>query len=219
MIQGYTLMSDVGDLVARELEKRGKSQRWLALQSGKTNTAISDLISGKTKNPTHDLLIGIARALGIRPEVLYAAAGYMDLVNLQSAEEKRTVKIIGHISGGPPILAVQEPDGELEVTQELLSAGVEYGLRVHGDSMAPLGIVDGAIVLVRPTQQVDQGTIAVVIDDDSEATVKEVRYHNGKVVLHSANPIYEDRILSHDAVQVLGEVVEVVIPIKRMTRR
>ena len=67
-------------------------------------------------------------------------------------------------------------------------------MRVSGDSMYPK-LLDGDYILVHQQSSVDSGSIAIVIYNGDEATVKKVRYIPGEdwVELIPANPEYQTR--------------------------
>jgi len=88
-----------------------------------------------------------------------------------------------------------------------------FVLRVQGDSMYPL-ILDGDWVLVRKTESVDSGSVAVVLYDGDTATVKRVNYVYGEdwLELIPQNPEFmKKRIEKSDLEQcrVLGRVMQI----------
>ncbi|MHB9110767.1 MAG: LexA family protein [Armatimonadota bacterium] len=212
-------MTAIGELLKREREKRGWTQRQLAIYAGVSNTAISDTESGKSPRPSADLLVKVSRGLGIDVAPLLVATGYLDSTAMPR-ERFVTVPIIGIIRAGPPLMAIQEEDGGEEVPEHTVKSEGYYFLRVRGDSMTGLGIMPGSLVLVRPTVEVPSGTVAVVIENRDDACVKVVKFDGDRVILRSANPDYPDRKLQCSEVQVIGEVVEVrtrlPLPLRRL---
>lgn len=76
-------------------------------------------------------------------------------------------------------------------------------LRVSGNSMYPK-LLDGDYILVHRQTSVDSGSVAVVIYNGNEATVKKVRYKSGEdwVELIPVNPEYQTkRIMGIDLEQ------------------
>lgn len=67
-------------------------------------------------------------------------------------------------------------------------------LRVSGNSMYPK-LLDGDYILVHRQTSVDSGSVAVVIYNGNEATVKKVRYKSGEdwVELIPVNPEYQTK--------------------------
>jgi len=212
-------MSAIGQLVKREREKRGWTQRQLAIYAGVSNTAISDMESGKSPRPSADLLVKVSRGFGIDVAPMLVATGYLDSTAMPR-DRFVTVPIIGVIRAGPPLMAIQEEDGGEEVPEHTVKSEGYYFLRVRGDSMTGLGIMPGSLVLVRPAVEVPSGAIAVVIENRDDACVKIVKYDGDRVILRSANPDYPDRRIPREEMQVIGEVVEVrtklPLPIRRL---
>ncbi len=87
------------------------------------------------------------------------------------APEAVSVPILGRVTAGMPILAVENYDGNLILDPSLVKGDDVFALRVEGDSMIEAGILDGDYVLVRPQQSADNGDIIVALLED-EVTVK-----------------------------------------------
>ncbi len=108
------------------------------------------------------------------------------------------IPIIGVVTAGLPILAVENIEGYIALDQEDC-----FALRVRGDSMIEAGIYDGDAVIVRPQNTADHGDIVVALLND-EATVKRLSLQNGEVWLMPENPNY-DPIPGREAT-ILGRV-------------
>jgi repressor LexA len=122
-----------------------------------------------------------------------------------------TLPIVGRIAAGPPILAVEEREGELAVDRSMVRGEGDFLLRVKGDSMVGDHIVDGDLVLVRPQPVAENGALVAALLGD-EATVKRlVHLPDGRTVLRAANPAYADIELGEDSsVAIVGLVVGVI---------
>ncbi len=96
------------------------------------------------------------------------------------------IPVIGVVTAGVPILAVENQEGVLSWNGE---PGC-FALRVRGDSMINAGILSGDKVIVRPQQTADDGQIVVAMIED-EATVKRLRRRKGQVWLMPENDLYE----------------------------
>lgn len=89
----------------------------------------------------------------------------------------------------------------------------DFCLRASGDSMVGARILDGDIVFIRKQDMVENGEIAaVVVNNDSEATLKRLYYYpdKGVLILKPENPAYEDLIFSGNElnqVHVLGKAM------------
>lgn len=94
------------------------------------------------------------------------------------------IPIVGVVTAGLPILAVENQEG----TMPWDDPGC-FALRVRGDSMINAGILSGDKVVVRPQQTADDGQIVVARIGD-EATVKRLRRGKGEVWLMPENENY-----------------------------
>jgi len=116
--------------------------------------------------------------------------------------------LLGQIAAGGPLLADQNVEDELAVPETLRG---DFLLRVKGDSMIEVGILDGDIVVVRRAQDARNGEIVVALagDDEAtdEATVKTFYKEKGRIRLQPENSALEPIYARH--VQILGKVVGV----------
>jgi SOS-response transcriptional repressor LexA len=202
----FVSMSDIGDLIQRERERRGWTRRQLAAFSDVSHVTINKIEKGTTARPSIPILRKIADALHIDEAPLIVAAGYLEPAE-EIVKAARVLPIIGEIKGGAPGLALAEREGEMEVTEDIIRRGASYALHVRGDSMERAGIVEGSVVYVRPATDLPSGKVAVVMVGNEEACVKRIRYDDDSIVLQSANPAYPDQRYRRDRVTILGEVV------------
>lgn len=122
--------------------------------------------------------------------------------------------VVGSISCGQPILAIEEVEEYIPIDVSMLGFGEYFGLIARGDSMIDAGIYDGDTVYIRKQNSAMDGEIvvAMVEDDYSDgwnATLK--RFYrdlkNNRYILHPENPRLEDIIV--DQVHVVGVAVRV----------
>jgi repressor LexA len=93
-------------------------------------------------------------------------------VTTRALREALDIPLLGRVTAGAPILAVENREGHLRLDPSLVKSADTFALRVEGDSMIEAGILDGDYVLVRPQQSADNGDIVVALLDDEEVTVK-----------------------------------------------
>ena len=117
--------------------------------------------------------------------------------------QKDRVPVLGVVTAGAPILAVENIEGYLPWEG---GEGM-FALRVRGESMRNAGILPGDKLVVRQQSSADSGDIVVALLGD-EATVKRLQLQNGKVWLLPENEAF-DPIDGDDAV-ILGKVKGVV---------
>ena len=114
-----------------------------------------------------------------------------------------SVPLIGTITAGQPIFAVENLEGYCPLPEDFNGAEDDFALRVSGESMINAGIFDRDIIIVKKCATADNGSIVVALIDDS-ATVKRFFKKNGKIILHPENDAMDDMIF--DNVQILGIV-------------
>lgn len=107
-------------------------------------------------------------------------------ISIPEAKTTGRIPILGVVTAGQPILAVENIEGYLPWDAD---EGC-FALRVRGDSMINAGILSGDKVVVRPQKTAENGQIVVALLDDS-ATVKRFRRKKGKIWLLPENPDYE----------------------------
>jgi len=128
---------------------------------------------------------------------------------LPDKNDRKFVPVYGRIRGGIPIEAIQEILDYEEITEEMARNGDYIALRVTGDSMAPR-IAEGDVVIIRCQPTVENGEIAAVMVNGSDATLKKFYRSGDQVTLVSLNPNYTPLVydLSETPVSILGRLVE-----------
>ena len=81
-----------------------------------------------------------------------------------------------------------------------------YALRVEGDSMVGVGILDGDTVIVEACDDARDGELVIALVDEGEATLKILRKRDGEVVLEAANEAYGVQRYAAERVRVQGRV-------------
>ncbi len=117
------------------------------------------------------------------------------------------VPLVGQVAAGMPILAEENIENYFPIPVEMLPNSSTFMLRVKGDSMVNIGILDGDMVLVEQKSTAYNGDIVVALIDDS-ATVKTFYKEEGVVRLQPEND-FMDPIIVQD-VQILGKVIGVI---------
>ncbi len=116
------------------------------------------------------------------------------------------IPLYGKIACGTPIEAVQNPD-TINVPAQMMGSGEHYALTVEGDSMKDIGIIDGDTVIIKRTQHVPNGTVAVALVDGYEVTLKRIQVNGNRVLLIPENNEYEIRTLDASRVEVQGQLI------------
>ena len=120
------------------------------------------------------------------------------------AENVTHVPVLGTVTAGAPILAVEEIEGYLPFSMQGAQDKELFALKVRGESMIRAGILDGDIVIVERTPAARNGEIVVALIGE-EATVKTFYKENGHFRLQPENETYEPIIVNE--VIILGKVI------------
>jgi repressor LexA len=112
--------------------------------------------------------------------------------------------VVGNVAAGQPILAEENIEDYVQVPLVAGGEDGEYVLRVRGESMKDIGILEGDYVVVRPQETARDGEIVVALVGE-EATVKRFFREPDHIRLQPENAAMEP-IRSKD-VRLLGRVV------------
>ena len=115
------------------------------------------------------------------------------------------IPIIGRVAAGTPILAEQNVEDSFPIPARYAS-GNNFMLRVRGESMINVGIMDGDLILVEEQNTARNGDIVVAMIDgfESEATVKTFYRESDHIRLQPEND-YMSPIIVKDA-KICGKV-------------
>ncbi len=122
------------------------------------------------------------------------------------ADNVTQVPILGTVTAGTPILAVEQIEGYFPYTGTVSRDKPLFALHVRGESMIQAGILDGDLVIAEKTPFARNGEIVIAMVDD-EATCKTFYKENGYFRLQPENDTYEPIIV--EDCSILGKVVAV----------
>ena len=114
------------------------------------------------------------------------------------------VPIVGTVTAGEPILAIENIQGYFPIMPEFVNNKQTFMLKVKGESMINVGIFDGDNVLVEKQSTARNGEMVVALVEDS-ATVKTFYKEDGYIRLQPENDTM-DPIIVPDC-QILGKVI------------
>ena len=118
----------------------------------------------------------------------------------------KEIPVIGVVTAGQPILAVEDIDDYFPLPPDLKSdAGELFMLKVHGESMINAGILNGDSVIVRKQSSANNGEIVVAMTEENEATVKRFYKEKDHYRLQPENDTMAPIIL--DNVTILGKAI------------
>lgn len=128
-----------------------------------------------------------------------------DTFNL-TRREMTNVPIVGQVAAGEPILAEENITDYFPIPVDMLPNAQTFMLKVRGESMINIGIMDGDFVVVSQTPSASNGDVVVALVEDS-ATVKTFYKENGHYRLQPENDTMDPIIVPQ--VDVMGKVVGV----------
>ena len=119
-----------------------------------------------------------------------------------------SVPIVGRVTAGEPILAIENIEGYINFDRSLVSSEDVFLLRVHGDSMIEAHIQDGDFALVKPQQNAENGEIVVALIED-EATIKKIFKKRDLIRLEPANPKMQPLVVKkgEKRITIVGKVI------------
>lgn len=170
---------------------------------------LSDWKLGKSE-PKRATLEKICKAYGKDLSFFYGEeAPAPSLTNVFPIELKR-FPMLGEIACGVPKYTNEDRESYVMAGTNIKA---DFCLTARGDSMINARIFDGDIVFIQRQDMVENGEIAaVVVNNDSEATLKRLYYYKEKhlLILKPENPAYEDMIYQGEElneVHILGKAI------------
>lgn len=123
-----------------------------------------------------------------------------------NSEKIIDVPLLGKITAGSPIEAIEMPDEYFSLPAYLLPKGKEvFTLKVSGESMINAGILDGDVVIVERKNTARNGEIVVAMNSDNEVTLKTFYKEKDHFRLQPENDTMDPIIL--DNVTILGKAI------------
>ena len=115
--------------------------------------------------------------------------------------------LVGSIAAGVPITAAENVDGHVPVPQEMIhNVQGAFVLEVKGDSMINDHIMPRDYVVIKPQTTAENNELVAVRIGD-EATVKRIKFADGRVRLIPANPKYDPIDIDREDSQIIGRVI------------
>lgn len=123
-----------------------------------------------------------------------------------SNEAVTEVPLLGKITAGSPIEAIENPDEYFSLPTYLIPNKKEvFTLKVSGESMINAGIFDKDIVIVERCNVAKNGEIVVAMNDENEVTLKTFYKEDGYFRLQPENDLMLPIILKE--VTILGKAI------------
>jgi repressor LexA len=132
----------------------------------------------------------------------------IDLLDEKPWDKTVPIPLVGNVTAGTPILAEENIQDVFSFPQKLIGTrDKSFMLKVQGESMINVGILDGDYILVREQDTANNNDIVVALIDQESATVKRFFKEKDCIRLQPENdtmqPFYEKNV------SILGKVIGV----------
>jgi len=125
---------------------------------------------------------------------------------LEKNEDIVKVPLLGKITAGSPITAIEQPNEFFDIPASLIPAtATVFTLHVSGESMINAGIFDGDYVIVQKQNTAKNGDIVVAMTMENEATLKRFYKEKDHIRLQPENDTMDPIIL--DNCVILGKAI------------
>ncbi|NNN70498.1 MULTISPECIES: transcriptional repressor LexA [Vibrio] len=153
-----------------------------------TRAEIARELGFRSANAAEEHLKALARKQAI--EIIPGASrGLRILLEAANEPEDLGLPLIGRVAAGEPILAQEHVEAHYQVDPTMFRPQADFLLRVQGESMKDIGIMDGDLLAVHKTQDVRNGQVVVArVEDD--VTVKRLERKGSTVLLHAENEAF-----------------------------
>ncbi len=190
---------ELKDVIQEYKKKTGATDSSIARSTGVTRSTAMRWGNGTIKKVYGEQLKKLSELVGYNVEPI-----------IHGMDTTIKLPVLGYVKAGYDLYAEENYLGEEEASLEDTKKG-DFYLKVSGDSMSGIGILDGSLVLVQKCNTIESGKIAVVLIGD-EVTVKRVVYKNKLMILEAENPSVENRYFDSKEiaslpVQILGKVI------------
>lgn len=177
------------------------SQAKLAEKIGVSASTVAMWESGEREPKNYETLEIIADFFNVNMEVL-----------LNGKLSPTRIPVLGKVVAGIPIEAIEDIIDYEEIPQTMAKDGEYFALQIKGDSMEPR-FANGDVVIVRKQDDCDSGSIAIVLVNGNEATVKKIKKFDGGINLIPTNPAFDVLTYTNEEIEklpvrIIGKVVE-----------
>jgi repressor LexA len=160
-----------------------------------TRAEIANELGFKSANAAEEHLQALARkgAIEISPGTsrgIRLLGPAVESIPMPPPTLMMSLPLVGRVAAGSPILAVEHVEATYSVDPAMFSSKPDYLLKVRGESMRDVGIMDGDFLAVKKVDSAKNGQIVVArIGDD--VTVKRYKKTGTLIELFPENPDFK----------------------------
>lgn len=204
----------------QEIVDAGYRKSALARAAGKSAAAVTQWISGETKEIKSDSAAGIQAVTGFSAVWIATGKGpkMVAIGNVSAVSERKRVPLISWVQAGS-WSDVQDnyAAGEADEWESAFSSSPgdnAFALVVEGESMTSpypgeLSFPPGTIIIVDPGRASGPGDYVVAKDvSTQQATFKRLAFDGGRWFLKPLNPTFPTIEIDDPAMRVIGRVIE-----------
>lgn len=177
-----------------------------------TRVELAKILGFRSANAAEEHLKALARKGAI--EILAGTSRGIRIVEEHKSNIvpiEQGLPLIGMVAAGEPILAAEHVESHYDVDPSLFHPAADFLLRVQGESMKDIGIMDGDLLAVHKTQDISNGQVVVArVEDD--VTVKRFYREGSEVILKAENSKFSSiKVdLEHQSFDIEGIAVGVI---------
>ncbi|SJL85105.1 transcriptional repressor LexA [Vibrio palustris] len=172
----------VFELIKSKIDETGMppTRAEIARELGfRSANAAEEHLKALARKQVIQIVPGASRGIRVIPDVIADVEVPVDL----------GLPLIGRVAAGEPILAQEHVESHYHVDPMMFRPSADFLLRVQGESMKNIGIMDGDLLAVHKTQDVRNGQVVVArVEDD--VTVKRLEQNGSTVFLHAENEAF-----------------------------
>lgn len=206
---------ELGKNIRRLRKLNNLTQQSLANQLNRSKTLIALWEKGE-RDPSSIDLKRLSEIFNVRADDIIGSIPSFSNTETYELNDDQVLKpILGVVKAGYNLYCEENIEGYKPVDKNKAKGSECFWLRVIGNSMNAIGIIEGALVLVKKVI-VENNQIAVVRVNGDEATVKQIIFNDDAVILQplSTDPSNKPLILKkedfdNNHAEIIGKVVEV----------
>ena len=205
----------LGENIKRLRKLNNLTQQNLADQLNRSKTLIALWEKGE-RDPSSPDLKKLSEIFNVRADDIIGSIPSFSNTETYEINDDQVLKpILGVVKAGYNLYCEENIEGYKPVDKNKAKGAECFWLRVIGNSMNAIGIIEGALVLVKKVI-VENNQIAVVRVNGDEATVKQIIFNDDAVILQplstdtSNKPlILKKEDFDNNHAEIIGKVVEV----------
>ncbi|WOT05429.1 transcriptional repressor LexA [Shewanella youngdeokensis] len=174
-----------------------------------TRAEIAKRLGFKSANAAEEHLKALAKKGCI--EIIPGTSRGLKLTQEDTESIDLGLPLIGQVAAGEPILAQEHVEQHYKVDPAMFRPAADFLLKVRGDSMKNIGILEGDLLAVHKIQQARNGQVVVArVEDD--VTVKRFEKKGNTVYLHAENEDFSSIVvdLASQSLSIEGLAVGVI---------